>query len=153
MWPSTISESHTEQLASYRWPQNKSNAIKEKIMLSRRACQDCNAQFFLFILYINNFPFKYNVRVLSNGHIEVYSWDVVFSQIYLNTMLFVHLEGGGQNKYCKICVGVNFKFVKSREGLFLILSHHRTIFQPPPLLVNNDRSLSWTYIRMYWIWK
>ena len=52
----------------------KSNAIKEKIMLSMRACQDfANAQFFLFILYINNFPFKYNVRVLSNGHIEVYS--------------------------------------------------------------------------------
>ena len=73
IWPPTISESHTEQLASYRWPQNKSNAIKEKIMLSMRACQDCNAQFFLFILYINNFPFKYNVRVLSNGHIEVYS--------------------------------------------------------------------------------
>ena len=40
----------------------KSNAIKEKIMLSMRACQDfANAQFFLFILYINNFPFKYNV--------------------------------------------------------------------------------------------
>ena len=32
MWPPTISESHTEQLASYRWPQNKSNAIKENIM-------------------------------------------------------------------------------------------------------------------------
>ena len=27
-------------------------------------------------------------------------------------MLFVHLRGG-QNKYCKICVGVNFKFAKS----------------------------------------
>jgi hypothetical protein len=73
IWPPTINESHTEQLASYRLPQNKSNAIKEKIMLSMRACQDCNAQFFLFILYINNFPFKYNVRVLSNDHIEVYS--------------------------------------------------------------------------------
>jgi hypothetical protein len=36
IWPPTISESHTEQLASYRWPQNKSNAIKEKIMLSIR---------------------------------------------------------------------------------------------------------------------
>jgi hypothetical protein len=31
MWPPIISESHTEQLASYRWPQNKSIAIKEKI--------------------------------------------------------------------------------------------------------------------------
>jgi hypothetical protein len=41
MWPPTISESHTEQRASYRWPQNKSIAIKEKIMLSMRACQDC----------------------------------------------------------------------------------------------------------------
>jgi hypothetical protein len=25
MWPPTISENHTEQLARYRWPQNKSN--------------------------------------------------------------------------------------------------------------------------------
>ena len=43
MWPPTISERHTEQLASYRWPQNKSNAIKEKIMLSMRACQDSSS--------------------------------------------------------------------------------------------------------------
>ena len=63
-------------------------------MLSMRACQDfANAQFFLFILYINNFPFKYNVRVHSNGHI-----DVVFSQIYINTMLFVHFFLGGGSK-------------------------------------------------------
>jgi hypothetical protein len=66
MWLPTISEGHTEQLASYRWPQNKSNAIKEKIMLSMRTCQDCKCSyFFLFILYINNFPFKYNDRSLK----------------------------------------------------------------------------------------
>jgi hypothetical protein len=52
MWPPTISESHTEQLASYRWPQNKSNAIKEKIMLSMRACQDCKCSvLFIYSLY------------------------------------------------------------------------------------------------------
>ena len=62
-------------------------------------------------------------------------------------MVFVHFfswgggEGGGQNKYCKICVGVNFKFAKTLGGLFLILSHHRKIFRPPPLLLNNERSL------------
>ena len=102
-----------------------------------------NAQFFLFILYINNFPFKYNVRVLSNGHIEVYSWDVVFSQIYINTMLFVHFSwgggggGGGQNKYCKICVGVNFKFAKTRGGgggggVFFLYCHITDFFFQPP---------------------
>ena len=50
MWPPTISEGHTEQLASYRWPQNRSNAIKEKIMLSMRACQDVQmlSSFYLF---------------------------------------------------------------------------------------------------------
>ena len=41
MWPPAISESHTEQLARYRWPQNKSNVNKEKIMLSMSAWQDC----------------------------------------------------------------------------------------------------------------
>ena len=52
MWPPTISESHTEQRASYRWPQNKSNAIKEKIMLSMRACQDCKySVLFIYSLY------------------------------------------------------------------------------------------------------
>ena len=74
MWPPTISESHTEQLASYRWPQNKSNAIKEKIMLSIESMSRLQMlSSFLSILYINNFPFKYNVWVFSNGHIEVYS--------------------------------------------------------------------------------
>ena len=37
-------------------------------------------------------------------------------------MLFVHFGGGGgggQNKYCKICVEVNFKTL---GGVFLILS-------------------------------
>ena len=51
MWHPTISESHTEQLASYRWPQNKSNAIKKNIMLSMRACQDLQdllSSFYLF---------------------------------------------------------------------------------------------------------
>ena len=70
MWPPTISESHTS-LQAIDDRRIKSNDIREKIMLSMRACQD--AQVFLFILYIINFPFKYNVRVLSNGHIEVYS--------------------------------------------------------------------------------
>ena len=50
MWPPTIREGHTEQLASYRWPQNKSNAIKEKIMLSMRACQDVQMLSF-FLIY------------------------------------------------------------------------------------------------------
>ena len=35
-------------------------------------------------------------------------------------MLFVHFiwggGGGGQNKYCKICVGVNFKFANTLGG-------------------------------------
>ena len=74
MWPPTISESHTEQLASYRWPQNKSNAIKEKSMLSIESMSRLQMlSSFLSILYINNFPFKYNVWVFSNGHIQVYS--------------------------------------------------------------------------------
>ena len=52
MWPPAISESHTEQLASYRWPQNKSNAIKKKIMLSMSACQDCKySVLFIYSLY------------------------------------------------------------------------------------------------------
>ena len=77
------------------------------------------------------------------SHRSIFLRCTVFSQIYINTMLFVHFWGGGrgQNKYCKICVGVNFKFVKTRVGgLFLILSHHR-IFSSPLLLVNNDCSL------------
>jgi hypothetical protein len=117
MWPPTISESHTEQFASYRWPQNKSNAIKEKIMLSIRACQDCKCSVLFYLFSINNFPFKYNVRVCSNGHIEVYSRDVVFSQIYINTILFVHFWGE-----------VKINIVKFVWGSILIL-------------LNNDRSL------------
>ena len=50
MWPPAISESHTEQLASYRWPQNKSNVIKEKIMPSMSVFQDCKCS----VLFISS---------------------------------------------------------------------------------------------------
>jgi len=52
MWPPTKSESHTEQLAIYRWPQNKSNAIKEKILLSIRQGPECKCSvLFIYSLY------------------------------------------------------------------------------------------------------
>ena len=74
----------------------KSNPIKEKIMLSMRACQDiANVQFFLFILYINNFPFKYtlqkqNKKEEETQHVKKYNLLQIFN-ILLNTEISITL--------------------------------------------------------------
>ena len=84
-------------------------------MLSMRACQDfANAHFFLFILYINNFPFKYNVRVFSNGHIEVFSGDVQSSHRYI----FVIFFGGVKKNIAKFVWGSIFNLPKLWGGFF-----------------------------------
>ena len=78
------------------------------------------------------------------SHRSIFLRCTVFSQIYINTMLFVHffLVGGIKINIVKFVWGSILNMLKLGwgGGLFLILSHHR-IFSSPLLLVNNDCSL------------
>jgi hypothetical protein len=70
-------------------------------MLSMRACQDfANAQFFLFILYIDNFPFTIFKTAFSKISME-FDCDITSCHIYLhNSHLMFYCYCGVNAKRC-----------------------------------------------------